>query len=55
MNQKFRGGYFFRMRKKTFSQISYSWSFSSSNLRVCIIYFDKTKMESLDQYQPSRK
>ena len=35
-NKEFRGVYFLTMREKTLNQISNSWSFSSSNLKVSI-------------------
>ena len=35
-NEEFRGVYFLTIREKTLNEISYSWSFSSSNLKLSI-------------------
>ena len=53
VNQKyeeaFRGVYFFRINKKTFSQILYLSSFLSLNLKVSVGYFGETKNKCLTE------
>ena len=38
-NEEFRGVYFLTIREKVLNQISLSWSFSSSNLKVSAGHF----------------